>query len=170
MRTSSFAATVSSLIGLLAACLAGSAGASLFKCVEDGNRVVYQDSACPPGKELRNFDTDPAEVSVIPHQEFTEGKSAPAPANPGKASAAPTKSGKAGSAIGGDSAQRKFIAAGMTEAEVIARIGSPDITSGEKGRKSARWSYLPTAGDPQTITSIDFSFGKVVAIDRKIVH
>ena len=54
------------LAATLAACLPASAPAAIYKCVGESNQPVYQDSPCPAGKELRNFDTDPAEVSVIP--------------------------------------------------------------------------------------------------------
>jgi len=165
MRISCFAVIVT----LLAAAPLGSAEASMYKCVEEGNKIVYQDSPCPPGKELRNFDTDPAEVSVIPHLEFTEGKSTPVPARVGRGPAAP-RAEKTAAAPRGDATQRKFISSGMTEAEVLARIGKPEMTSGEKGRKSSRWSYLPSGGDPQTITTVEFNFGKVVSVERRIVQ
>ena len=165
MRISCFAVIVT----LLAAAPLGSAEASMYKCVEEGNKIVYQDSPCPPGKELRNFDTDPAEVSVIPHEEFTQGQSKPAPARVGRTPAT-SKTEKKMLAPRGDAAQRKFISSGMTEAEVLAKIGKPEMTSGEKGRKSSRWSYLPTDGDPQTITSVEFNFGKVVSVERSVVQ
>jgi len=68
-----------------------------------------------------------------------------------------------------DIAQRRFITPGMSEAEVVARIGAPDMTSGGKGRKTSRWSYLPAAGDAQTITTLVFDYGKVVEVERKVV-
>ncbi len=43
------------------------------------------------------------------------------------------------------------------------------MTSGGKGRRSSRWSYLPAAGDPQTITTVVFDYGKVVEVERKMV-
>jgi hypothetical protein len=44
------------------------------------------------------------------------------------------------------------------------------MSSGDRGRKSTRWSYLPAAGDPQTITTIVFDYGKVVDVERRIMH
>ena len=68
-----------------------------------------------------------------------------------------------------DIAQRKFIVPGMSEGEVVARIGKPDMTSGGKGRKTSRWSYLPAAGDPQTITTVVFDYGMVIEVERKVM-
>src|SRR6266851_10252511 len=42
------------------------ADATMVKCKGDQGSVVYQDEPCKPGTELRNFDTDPATVSVVP--------------------------------------------------------------------------------------------------------
>jgi len=161
----SFAAVI---IVALGAGPPGGASASIYKCVDEDNRPVYQDSPCPPGKELRNFDTDPAEVSVIPFRAVPDLP--PLQVAPKAAKAAPAaKSDKKTAREGVDVAQRKFIVAGMNEGEVIARIGQPDITSGGKGRKSSRWSYLPAAGDSQTITTVVFDYGKVVEVERKIM-
>lgn len=178
MRTSFTApmatATIALALTVLAATVPGGALAGVYKCVNDrstppGTNPIYQDTPCPPGKELRNFDAEPAEVSVIPHQEFVEGVNS-APPRAGKAPQPPKADKKKESVIGGDAAQRKFIAAGMSEAEVVAKIGNPDVTGGAKGRKSLRWSYLPAAGDPQTITTITFESGRVTQVERKVVH
>jgi len=68
-----------------------------------------------------------------------------------------------------DVAERRFIVPGMSEGEVVARIGAPDMSSGGKGRKTSRWSYLPVPGDPQTITTVVFDYGKVIEVERKVV-
>ncbi len=45
---------------------AAGAGANVYKCQGGaGSGVVYQDEPCPPGRELRNFDADPPDLSVI---------------------------------------------------------------------------------------------------------
>ena len=168
------ATAIAVALGLLAASVYSSAFAGVYKCVNErsapaGSNPIYQDTPCPPGKELRNFDTDPAEVSVIPHQEFVEGTPSVVP-RAGKAPPAPKSERKKEAVIGGDTAQRKFIVQGMSEAEVVAKIGNPDITGGGKGRKASRWSYLPAAGDPQTITTIVFDSGRVTGVERKVVH
>jgi hypothetical protein len=58
---------------------------------------------------------------------------------------------------------------GMTEAEVLARVGNPDVTVGSKGAASPRWTYMPAPGDPETTTMLQFNKGVVVDIDRKVV-
>ncbi len=149
---------------------AGSAVAAIYKCVDvDGKQPIYQDSPCPEGRELRNFDTDPAEVSVIPFRVVPDTPPAQAAPKPAKAPPAARSDKKNGAAPTVDVAQRKFIVAGMSEGEVVARIGTPDITRGGKGSKQSRWSYLPAPGDPQTITSLVFDYGIVTQVERKTV-
>ena len=87
------------LAATLAACLPGSAPAAIYKCVGESSQPVYQDSPCPPGKELRNFDTDPADVSVIPFRAVpgtTTTLAAPKDAKPPPASKADKKKEIAG--------------------------------------------------------------------------
>jgi hypothetical protein len=57
----------------------------------------------------------------------------------------------------------------MTEAEVLSRVGSPDITVGAKGTPSPRWTYMPAQGDPETTTTLSFNKGVLVDIERKVV-
>ena len=71
--------------------------------------------------------------------------------------------------VSGDAAARKFIHAGMTEGEVLVRIGRPDATAGGSRSRQPRWSYLPAAGDPDTVTTITFSGGAVREVTRKVV-
>jgi hypothetical protein len=150
--------------------IAGSAAAGVYKCVDvDGKQTIYQDSPCLPGRELRNFDTEPAELSVIPFRVVPDAPPVQAAPKPGKAPPVAKSDKKNGTAPNVDIAQRKFIVAGMSEGEVVARIGAPDITRGGKGSKSSRWSYLPAPGDPQTITSLVFDYGIVTQVERKTV-
>ena len=57
----------------------------------------------------------------------------------------------------------------MSEAQVIARVGAPDITTGQKNAKQARWSWLPTEGDPETITTVTLVSGVVTTVERTLV-
>ena len=57
----------------------------------------------------------------------------------------------------------------MSEAEVVARLGTPDMTVGAKGAASPRWTYMPAPGDPETITTLMFAKGVLVDIERKVV-
>jgi hypothetical protein len=170
MRTSFLSVVAAVSIAVLAAGHAGRAAAGIYKCMVEGNAPVYQEGPCPPGKELRNFDTDPPEVSVIPFRVVPDlPPSAVAP----KAAGAPTATKadkKAAAPAGIDPTQRKFIVPGMGEGEVMAKIGAPDMTTGGKGSKSARWSYLPVPADPKTITTVVFDFGKVILVERKVVN
>ena len=73
----------------------------------------------------------------------------------------------------GKAAERRFIRAGMSEAEVIRRIGKPEVdatTQRKQGKSAKLWSYLPAAGDPDTITTITIAGGMVTAVERKIVR
>ncbi len=49
--------------------------ATVYKCSNAGTGVVYQDTPCAPGTELRNFATDPPTLSVVPG---STGAAAPA--------------------------------------------------------------------------------------------
>src|SRR4051812_32123849 len=49
-----------------AAIAAPTAVAQMYKCAGDGATPIYQDAPCREGRELRNFATDPATVSVLP--------------------------------------------------------------------------------------------------------
>ena len=148
--------------------LAGGARATVYKCAGDFGEIIYQESPCPKGRELRNFDTDPPEITVLP------AYTAPVPprAAPPERPARDTRSMQGDAAPGkltGDAASRKFIRQGMTEAEVLAKIGRPDATAGGNKQHQGRWSYLPADGDPDTVTTITFAGGTVSDVSRKIV-
>jgi hypothetical protein len=145
---------------------AADAGATVYKCQGEQGIVVYQEAPCLIGRELRNFDTDPPSLSIVP------GGPAPAPAAAAKPARDPrtiqgdVAIGKAG----GDGTARKFIRAGMTESEVLARIGRPDATAGGSKAHQTRWSYLPAADDPDTVTTITFANGVVSDVSRKVIR
>jgi len=153
---------------VFAVTLSGQACATMYKCAGDNKQPVYQDSPCPAGKELRNFDVNPVEITVLPAPDLsTPTPNAPAAKTP---KAPPSAESTRSMLKGHDPADRRFIHPGMSEAEVTAKIGPPDMTTGGKNRKSARWSYLPAPGDPHTITTISFEGGKVVEVDRKLAQ
>jgi hypothetical protein len=141
---------------------ASSAQAAVYKCATDKG-VVYQDAACPPGKELRNLDEDPATLSVVP------GTPVPA-ARPAARNKPPSTRSTAHKARSGNAAERKFIRAGMSEAEVVMRIGRPDVDSKGRGKDGKRWAYLPVAEDPNTLTTLTIAGGTVVAVERKVAR
>jgi hypothetical protein len=146
------------------------AHAQVYKCAGDGRGPpVYQDAPCPDGRELRNFAADPATVSVLPMPAApgsTTRLSAPSPTPKPRAASG----GKKGKDRGGNPAERRYLSPGMHEGEVLARVGAPDLRSGGGSRKLARWTYMPAEGDPQTLTTVVFEYGKVVEIERKVVR
>ena len=153
----------------LLAGVAASAHADVYKCSGTDSTPIYQEMPCAKGKELRNFQTDPPEITVLPG---TPGGSSPRPPPKAEkdAKGAPA-AGKAKQAAAPvrDEAQRKFIHSGMSEAEVRTLLGSPDVTSGN-GHKTKRWQYMPSPGDPDTITALTFVDGVVTTVERRIVR
>ena len=75
-------------------------------------------------------------------------------------------------ALAADASERKFIGKGMTEGEVLSRIGKPDneseISGGGARVVEKVWTYLPHDGDRQTMTTITLKNGIVIAVDRTI--
>jgi hypothetical protein len=156
------------VIAILAAA-ASPAHAQMVKCRGDAGVPVYQDTPCAPGRELRNFESDPATVSVVPMRPpvgSTTRQRAPAPDKPAKVPRAEPRP-KPGP---GDPAERRHLQVGMHEGEVLARLGAPDLKSGGGGRRVARWTYMPVAGDAQTLTTVVFEYGKVVEVERKVMR
>jgi hypothetical protein len=157
---------VASVVGAIAS--AQPAFADMYKCASDGGTPVYQDVPCAAGRELRNFASDPANVSVLPMRPppgTATRVTAPAREKPVKA----TKADGRKNASAGDPAERRHVQLGMHEGEVLARLGTPDLRSGGGGRKLARWTYMPVPADPQTLTTVVFEYGKVIEVERKVV-
>lgn len=169
-RTRAGAAAIAG-IGACCALAAVPAPAEVFKCAGPGNVPVYQDTPCPAGRELRNFQTNPPEITVLPAPERPAETRAPADPRRAPMEAAPPRPAAAAAADArtqGDAAARRFVRAGMTEGEVIARLGQPEVASRGAKNKAARWTYLPAAGDPETITIIQFANGVVTNVERKV--
>lgn len=148
------------------------AAAEVYKCAGPDRVPVYQDAPCPPGKELRNFQTDPPEITVLPAPQLI-GDKAPAPAEARrapreKAPAAPAKAAE--SRLAATAGERRFLRPGMTEGEVIARVGTPEVTSRGGKPATTRWTYLPADGDNETITVVTFANGVVADVVRKLVR
>ena len=70
-----------------------------------------------------------------------------------------------------DASERRFIREGMSEGEVVMKIGRPDSESVDTGGGAKvtvkRWMYFPTSGDPQTVTTLTIREGKVVEVSRQ---
>ncbi len=77
-------------------------------------------------------------------------------------------------ALAADAGDRRFITTGMSEGEVLMKIGRPDSESEDSGggakESIKRWIYLPAAGDSQTITTIVVKKGRVESIERRIAR
>ena len=78
------------------------------------------------------------------------------------------------SVLAASASDRRFIRNGMSEAEVILKIGKPDheaFIQNVKGQPEEKtWSYFPHSQDAQTLTIITLRAGVVAAIERKIVR
>lgn len=70
--------------------------------------------------------------------------------------------------------ERRFIREGMSEGEVLMKIGRPDSESTDSGggakTSQKRWIYLPAQGDAQTMTTIVIRDGKVVEVSRQVAR
>jgi hypothetical protein len=160
---------LAALVALLLALAARPARAApgVWKCIAPAGAPVYQDRPCAPGSELRDFAADPPPLSVVPLD-------VPRPAPPvGKSPRRADKPVAARPARGapkvaGDAAERKHVREGMSEGEVLARLGSPDLAT--KGGRRMRWTFLPAPGDPQTMTLVRFEDGRVVGVERVTVR
>jgi len=154
------------LLAFPAASLAG-----LYKCARDDGTVMYQEDPCPTGKELRDFERDPATVSVVPFRLLPPADERAAARSSPAAPAAPKGERKSQKRAErqGNPAERKFLVPGIGEGEVVARIGRPDMSTGA-GRKTVRWTYLPAPEDPATLTTLTFELGRLVQVERKVVR
>lgn len=163
MKNSTLAAATLAAFSLLPEVAAAEPPGGPWKCRGEGPVPHYQDSPCPPGRELRNLAESPAAVSVIPFD-------APRPGVPPPKvrSAKPPAAKKEKPRHAGDAAERRHAREGMSEGEVLARLGTPDLQSG-KGR-AMRWTYLPATGDPQTVTVLRFDDGRVTHVERKVLR
>jgi hypothetical protein len=152
---------VVALIGFLAIVIDARA-ASVHKCRGEGSAPVYQDKPCEPSRSLRDFDTDPPPLSVVPFERSRDARTPP-PRSP-RAAKEPSTWSRQAKGRTGDPAERRHLKEGMSEGEVFAKLGAPDMKSGK------RWTYLPAAGDPQTVTIVRFEDGKVLAVERRVQH
>jgi hypothetical protein len=147
------------------------AAAALVKCTKDTGGVVYQDAPCPPGKELRNLEADPATLSIVPGtpvQDALRTKPSAQRSFKPASTRTTTRVAKGGTR---NAAERRFIRPGLSEVEVIMRIGRPDLRTRASGKGGGRrWSYLPAAGDLDTVTTLTFVGGKVSDVERKVAR
>jgi hypothetical protein len=71
-----------------------------------------------------------------------------------------------------DPRDRGFLGKGISEGEVVLKIGKPDheaLVASVKGQPEEKtWTYFPHYRDPQTLTIITLRGGVVTNIERKI--
>ena len=144
--------------------------ADVYKCTGEGGIPVYQEMPCGQGAELRNFQTDPPPLTILPAQGGLNIPPSALKDAPGKNARAnqDAKSAKI-DARTASAAERKHIRIGMSEAEVRTRLGHPDMTAGGKNGTAAHWTYLPAPADPETITTLTLAKGTVTGVERKVV-
>jgi len=143
-------------------------GADVYKCAGERGIPVYQEAPCGPAKELRNFQTDPPEITILPAQRALATPPADTIRNSPPKNGSTEKDAKPGKGTG-DASERMHLRTGMSESEVLAKLGAPDMTVGAKNAPSPRWTYMPAPGDPETITTLMFTKGVLVDIERKVV-
>jgi hypothetical protein len=151
-------------IAALVASVADACAAGPYKCSDQGGGIVYQQQPCPPGQEIGNLAETPSAVSMVPFAHPPP----PDPPRKTRAEKAPRPPSKEKQRASGDALERRHVKEGMSEGEVLAKVGAPDLQSG-RGRLM-RWTYLPAAGDPQTVTVVRFEDGKVKEVDRRILR
>jgi len=77
-------------------------------------------------------------------------------------------------AVAQDARERGFLRRGMSEGEVMVRVGKPDHESMVANNalrglpEEKTWTYFPHPQDPDTLTVVTFRSGLVVEIERKI--
>jgi hypothetical protein len=147
----------------------GAKAGTVYKCSGVAGSVVYQDFPCATGTELRNFATDPPSLSVVPGTPVPSAASSPRAATRPERVTASSGSRTMSSGVSLAS-ERRFIQVGMSQAEVLQRIGKPDVDTKNQRGKGQRWSYLPKDGDPKTITTVTLVNGQVANVERKIVQ
>lgn len=157
------------------------ASGAVYRCVE-GDRPVYQDQPCPQGVSGGEVTGRLPLLSEYPAPD-------PAPAVKRRIGAAETAVRQTDSPAGrsrpvsrppsGRVSERRFISRGMSQGEVLARIGRPDHIVGPEGgihrRRDAvrgvlRWVYLPAPGEGDTMTTVAFEGSVVTHVERRIVR
>ena len=152
-------------IGALAAAIVSDNArpAGVHKCT-DAAGVTYQDRPC--GSESASPGIDDAPLSVMPSP--GRGSTLVRREDPVKP-VRPERTRRTEAPRPGNAAERRHLRTGMSEGEVLSRLGPPDLTSG-KGRRLVRWTWLPVPGDPDTLTVVLFDTGRIVEIERTIVR
>jgi hypothetical protein len=77
-------------------------------------------------------------------------------------------------AAAADARDRGFLSTGMSEGEVVFKIGPPDheaFIKNIKGQPEEKtWTYFPHPRDPQTLTLLTLRAGTLTNIERKVAR
>jgi hypothetical protein len=68
-------------------------------------------------------------------------------------------------------AERKFVREGMSEGQLLVKVGRPDsetLSNSFRGAQIKQWIYLPDPGDPQTVTTVTIVNAQVVQVTREV--
>jgi hypothetical protein len=141
------------------------ADATRVKCKGDRGSVAYQDEPCKPGMELRNLDTDPATVDVVPGPPVA---ATPPPTRRKRTAPVPRRAPEQ-KLSSGKAAERRFIRTGMSESEVIRRLGKPEMDA-RGSRRQGKQGKDGAAADPDTITTLTIAGGLVANVERQVVR
>jgi hypothetical protein len=78
------------------------------------------------------------------------------------------------SVLAADASERQFIHEGMTEGDVLVKIGKPDSPSDDTGGGARvtekRWIYLPAHSDDRTMTTLALRNGKAMEVNRQVTQ
>lgn len=140
------------------------AGPAVHKCADPSGAIVYQDRPCGPQSLSAWPSGAEGALSVVPGTRLPSIVREPRPPPPPRTE----RVRKTEAAKPGNPADRRHLRTGMSEGEVVARIGPPDLTTG-KGRRQSRWTWMPVAADPDTITTVLFDTGRAIEIERTVV-
>lgn len=145
--------------------------AAVYKCRGDGGIPMYQQTPCATGTELRNLEADPPTLSVVPPIAIPSAvPAAPSAAQPFQVRVPRAARERQDVHSGGDPRERRHLRAGMSDAEVMAKVGRPSMTSSGARKGTARWTYLPAGADADTITTVYLDRGVVMDVERRIVR
>lgn len=161
------------IVGLLPALVAAllppppaGSGPAVHKCADPSGAIVYQDRPCGPESLSAWPSGAEGALSVVPGTRLPSIAREPRPPTPPPPRSERVR--KADASRPGNPVDRRHLRTGMSEGEVIARIGPPDLTTG-KGRRQSRWTWMPVAADPDTITTVLFDTGRAIEIERTVV-
>lgn len=76
--------------------------------------------------------------------------------------------------LAADASERVHLREGMSEGEVLVKVGKPDSESFDSGGGSKitvkRWIYLPHPNDQQTVTTVTLREGRVTYVSRQVLR